>query len=73
MYFLYYVQKHSVQWENEKGTWQLHKNTNEKVKEYFPAHMRMGLFTNYIDKIFAFFDHLPPCVDIFYGMNVDKK
>ena len=20
-----------------------------------------------------FFDHLPPCVDIFYGMNVDKK
>ena len=30
-----------------------------------------GLFTN--NKIFAFFDHLPPCVDIFYGMNVDKK
>ena len=21
----------------------------------------------------AFFDHLPPCVDIFYGINVDKK
>ena len=32
-----------------------------------------GLFTNYVDKILAFFDHLPPCVDIFYGMNVDKK
>ena len=32
MYFIYYVQKHSAQWENEKGTWQLHKNTNEKVK-----------------------------------------
>ena len=32
-----------------------------------------GSFTNYVDKILAFFDHLPPCVDIFYGMNVDKK
>ena len=32
-----------------------------------------GAFTNYIDKILAFFDHLPPCVDIFYGMNIDKK
>ena len=21
----------------------------------------------------AFFDHLPPSVDIFYGMNIDKK
>ena len=30
-----------------------------------------GLFSNYVDKIF--FDHLPPCIDIFYGMNVDKK
>ena len=40
MYIIYYEQKHSAQWENEKGTWQLHKNTNEKVKEYFPAHMR---------------------------------
>ena len=25
-----------------------------------------GSFTNYVD-------HLPPCVDIFYAMNVDKK
>jgi hypothetical protein len=32
-----------------------------------------GSFTNYVDKILAFFHHLPPCVDIFYGMNVDKK
>ena len=32
-----------------------------------------GLFTNYVDKILAFFDHLPPFVDIFYGMNVDKN
>ena len=32
-----------------------------------------GLFTNYDDKILAFLDHLPPCVDIFYGINVDKK
>ena len=32
-----------------------------------------GRFTNCVDKILAFFDHLPPCIDIFYGMNVDKK
>ena len=32
-----------------------------------------GSFTNYIDKILAFFDHLPPCVDIFYGITIDKK
>ena len=32
-----------------------------------------GSYTNYINKILAFFDHLPPWVDIFYGMNVDKK
>ena len=32
-----------------------------------------GSFTNYVDKILAFFDHLPPCVDIFYGMNIDKN
>ena len=32
-----------------------------------------GSFTNYVDKILAFFDHLPPCVDIFYGITVDKK
>ena len=32
-----------------------------------------GSFTNYVDKVLAFFDHLPPSVDIFYLMNVDKK
>ena len=32
-----------------------------------------GSFTNYVDKILVFFDHLPTCVDIFYDMNVDKK
>ena len=32
-----------------------------------------GPFKNYVGKILAFFDHLPPCVDIFYVMNVDKK
>ena len=30
-------------------------------------------FTNCVDKFLAFFDHLPPSVDIFYIMNVDKK
>ena len=29
-------------------------------------------FTNYVDNILAISDLLPPCVDIFYGMNVDK-
>ena len=32
-----------------------------------------GLFTNYVDNILTFFDHLKPWVDIFYGINVDKK
>ena len=32
-----------------------------------------GAFTNYVDKFMTFFDHLPPYVDIFYGINVDKK
>ena len=30
-------------------------------------------FTNYVDKFLTFFDHLPSCVDIFYGINVDIK
>ena len=30
-------------------------------------------FTNYVDMISPFFDHLPPSVQIFYGINVDKK
>ena len=34
---------------------------------------RMGAFTNYVYKILASFDHLPPCVYIFYGMKVYKK
>ena len=32
-----------------------------------------GSFTNYVDKILAFLDHLPPCVDVFYLILVDKK
>ena len=37
------------------------------------CHLSLGSFTTYIEKILAFFDHLHPCVDIFYAMNVDKK
>ena len=33
----------------------------------------MNLFTNYVDKILASFDHLPSCVNIFYGINDDNK
>ena len=32
-----------------------------------------GPFINYVVKILAFFDHLPPCVDILYCINVEKK
>ena len=32
-----------------------------------------GSFTNYVDKILGFFDHLSPSVYIFYGINVYKK
>ena len=35
--------------------------------------LAVGSFTNYDDKIVAFFDHLSTCIDIFYGMNADKK
>ena len=28
-----------------------------------------GSLTNYVGNILAFFDHLPTCVDIFYGIN----
>ena len=34
---------------------------------------RKGSFTNYVDKILAFFDHLTPFIDIFYLINIDKK
>ena len=33
--------------------------------------LQKGPFTNYVDKILAFFDHLTPWFDIFYGINVD--
>ena len=32
-----------------------------------------GPFTNYVDKFLSFFDHLPPCVDIFYLMKLTKS
>ena len=35
--------------------------------------MVKGAFTNFVDKFFSFFDHLPPYVDIFYLINVDKN
>ena len=31
-----------------------------------------GAFTKYVDKILSYFDHLPPYVDIFYLIKVDK-
>ena len=32
-----------------------------------------GVVRKHVDKILASFHHLPPCVNIFYGMKVDKK
>ena len=31
----------------------------------------LGAFFNYVDKILAFYDHLPPYIDIFYLIRVD--
>ena len=44
-----------------------------KSRDGVKSHYYKGLFTNYVDKILAFSDNLPPYVYIFYGMNVDKK
>ena len=32
-----------------------------------------GVFTNYVDKILAFFNHLPTCAYILYLINLDKR
>ena len=49
-----------------------HGSKFEKKSRYFRLKL-MGSFTNYVDKILVFFDYLPTCIDIYYGMNVDKK
>ena len=36
-----------------------------------PKYLLKGTFFNYVDNILAFFDHLPPYVDIFYLIRVD--
>ena len=41
--------------------------------DYLQIFWCKGSFTNYVDKILAFFDYLLPSDDIFYLMNVDKK
>ena len=46
--------------------------TRATSKQENSGYMIKGLFTKYIDKILEFFEYLPPCIDIFYGMNVDK-
>ena len=50
----------------------LPKNQHTQKKSLNFDNWCKGSFTNYVDKILAFFDHLSPCVDIFYGINVDK-
>jgi hypothetical protein len=36
------------------------------------SHNVTGSFTNYVNKMLSVFDHPPTCVDIFYGMNIDR-
>ena len=48
----------------------MHQNSISKHPKYRSKTVR-GPY--YVYKIFACFDHLPPCVDIFYGMKVYKK
>ena len=44
-----------------------------KYARSFEPDVAKGSFTNYVDKILAFFHCLLSCVDIFYGMNFEKK
>ena len=46
------------------------ENNHKRILKSIP---NKGPFTSYIDKILTIFDHLPPCIDIFYGINVDRK
>ena len=63
-----------------------HYQTASKFKENLAIDSRhyvdttLTLCWHYVDTTltlrwqdFGFFDHLPPCVKIFYGINVDKK
>ena len=48
------------------GTWQFAKRDTWE-------HGTRGRSQTTMTRFWLFFDHLPPWVDIFYGMNVDKK
>ena len=60
-----------------------HNGANNLMKSHLNIFMKSILsntyflnpktIKNYVDKILALLDHLPPCVEIFYGMNVDKR
>ena len=49
------------------------EETKSDINKSFFLTLIQRVFTNYVDKTLKFFDHLPPCIDIFYGMNIDKK
>ena len=44
-----------------------------KMPTCYGVYLTKGLFMNYIDKILAFFDNLPPALTFSKGMDVDKK
>ena len=54
------------------------KNKNCNIKSQYPKNSRQimqrvrGRSQTMLTRFWLFFDHLPPCVAIFYGMNVDK-
>ena len=50
------------------------KSEPQKAKEsYLPTYFRLRGRSQITLTRFWLFYHLPPCVDIFYGINVDKK
>ena len=67
------VKINSIDVSFHKKKWKVSMKIQLTKHRMARANLNKGSFTNYVDKILAFSDHLPPCVDIFYGMNVDKK
>ena len=55
------------------GMWEYFKHLRSWKEDLSNYEFTLGAFTNYVDKFLAFFDHLTPCVDIFYLINVDKN
>ena len=71
-YYQAEIPTHPAPWPDQQIRAKKYFNPNSGL-DLRNAESSLGSFTNYIDKILAFFDHLPLSVDIFYGINVDKS